>query len=46
MGLIKIYGTTQFPIDWNCMKLTGYIKDVLLNIPTKFEGILKKLKFL
>ena len=27
------------------MKLIGYIRDVLLNIPTKFEGILKKLNF-
>ena len=27
------------------MKLTGYIRDVLLNIPTKFEGILRKLNF-
>ena len=27
------------------MKLTGYIKGVMLNIPTKFEGIQKKLNF-
>ena len=27
------------------MKLTGYLKDILLNIPTKFEEILKKLNF-
>ena len=27
------------------MKLTGYIKSILLNIPTKFEAILKKLNF-
>ena len=34
-----------FPIEWNLMKLTGYLRDVLLNIPTKYEGILKKLNF-
>ena len=27
------------------MKLTGYIRGVMLNIPTKFEGILKDLNF-
>ena len=27
------------------MKHTGSIRGVLLNIPTNFEGILKKLKF-
>ena len=27
------------------MKLTGYIKDVLLNFPIKFEGILMQLNF-
>ena len=27
------------------MKLTGYIRGVMLNIPTKLEGILKKLNF-
>ena len=35
----------MFPIEWNWMKLTGYIKGAMHNIPTKFEGILKKLKF-
>ena len=33
----------SFPIEWNYMKLTGYIRGVMLNIPTKFERILKKL---
>ena len=27
------------------MKLTGYLRDVNVNIPSKFEGILKKLIF-
>ena len=42
MGFIKGYG---FPNEWNELQLTGYIRGVMLHFPTKFEGILKILKF-
>ena len=45
MDFIKSYGTTHFHNDGNELQLTGYIRSVMLNIPTKFEVILKELNF-
>ena len=35
----------MFPNEWNELQFTGYIRGVMLNVPTKFEGILKKSNF-
>ena len=46
MGFIKSYDLTHLTIAPNELKLVLWIKGVKVNIFTKFERNLKKLKFL
>ena len=45
MGLVKRYSTTHFLLNGLGCNIPECTRGVMLNIPTNFEGILKKLKF-